>query len=251
MDRKWILYIFSLASLVLGGVFPAFAGEAPLEGAKPKPPVVEKPVLHTFQAGPILSKSSVQAADALQAVMATRVSKDSPVLVASMVPLNDYAHTSPLGRLVMQQVGSRLSQYGYRIIDSRLGRDYVMREHEGEFMLTRDTAKLLQSEYAAQAVLVGSYTETPRTVFCSLRLLRLDDGAVVSAFEYHLPNRGEVRRLLQSGSQEHSSIWAQYSHRKPAFAPEKEHASMTREKMGKGASKAKNFGVLGPPERIR
>ncbi len=172
-----------------------------------------------------LTISSLRAGDALHLVMRGRVSRQSLVLVTTMVQLNDLEKTSTLGRTVMQQVGSRLSQYGYRIAESRLAQNLTMRPHEGEFMLSREIARLMEAQYNAQAVLVGTYVESPSTVYISLRVIRLDDNAVVAAYEYDLPNKGEVRALLREKRKtvakrvDSGGEWASFVDRPTAYAP--------------------------------
>lgn len=214
MAMKILSCLFAAAALLVAG--HALAGQ----GAIPRQPSQYEAAPAPQNGGSVLVASSHYAADVLHNMLSARLSKESPVLVASMVQLDDLEKTSGLGRVVMQQVGSRLSQYGYRIVDSRLRSSMVMRPHEGEFMLSRDVARLMQTEYAAQAVLVGSYTESLSAVYFSLRLIRLDDGAVVAAHEYYLPNRGEVRNLLRQDRRGtgDGSTWASFAGRPEAYA---------------------------------
>lgn len=171
----------------------------------------------TFEAG-TLSGENFTAADIVAAQMSGKVSRNSPVLIASMVQLNDFAHTSALGRLVMQQISSRLSQYGYKVLESRLKKDYSVVPNQGEFVLTREASDLMQKEYNAQVVLVGSYVPTPYRVYVSIRLLRIADGVVMAAHEYTLKNRREFAVLLREDKGEQRDLWAMYNKRPAAFA---------------------------------
>lgn len=214
---KVILLTAVLALIFMGAGHAAASGL----GALPKQPMDSEVVLVASPGGSLLTASSQQAADALQSVLEGRVSKESPVLVATMVQLDDLQKSSTLGRVVMQQVASRLSQYGYRIVESRLRQDMAIKPYEGEFMLTRDVAKLMQAQYAAQAVLVGSYVENSGAVYFSLRLIRLDDGSVVGGYEYHLPNRGEVRSLLRQDKNttaDSDPEWSNFNKREVAYS---------------------------------
>lgn len=144
-----------------------------------------------------LTQSSGDAADVLHILISERMNKKSPILVATMVQADKLDKTSSLGRLVMQQVGSRLNQYGYHVVEAKMAEGLVMVPNSGEFMLTRESTQLLHKNYPnAQAALVGSYTVNPKTVYFSLRIVRLDDGVVVAAHEYFLNNDGEVRRMI-------------------------------------------------------
>ena len=90
----------------------------------------------------------------------------------------------------------------------------------GEFLLTRDSARLLATEYEAHAALVGVYSLAGDKVFVSARVVRLADNALLGAYEYYVPLRGEVNQLLSSGSggRGGDAIWNRYGRREPAFS---------------------------------
>ena len=168
----------------------------PQGGSMAHPSQAFESTLANPPAGSELLYMNTQAADSLQSVMAGRLNKSSPILVSVMANLNNLQQSSAFGRLSMQQIASRIDQYGYRIIDVRMRQDMAIIPMQGEFMLSRQVAQLMKAEYNAQAVIVGSYTATSSNVYCSVRVIRLDDSAVLAAYEYYLPNSGEVRSLL-------------------------------------------------------
>lgn len=168
----------------------------PQGGSMPHPAQSFESTLANPPAGSELLYMNTQAADSLQTVMAGRLNKSSPILVSVMANLNNLQQSSAFGRLSMQQIASRIDQYGYRVIDVRMRQDMSIIPMQGEFMLSRQVAQLMKAEYNAQAVIVGSYTATSSNVYCSIRVIRLDDSAVLAAYEYYLPNSGEVRSLL-------------------------------------------------------
>ncbi|WP_066853684.1 FlgO family outer membrane protein [Halodesulfovibrio spirochaetisodalis] len=165
-----------------------------------------------------LSAENFLAADVIAEQISGKVSRNSPVLIASMVQLNDLRHSSVLGRLVMQQISSRISQFGYRVLESRLKKEYTVVPKEGEFILSRDVSELMQKEYNAQVVLVGSYVPTPYRVYVSIRMLRISDGVVLAAHEYTLKNRREFAVLLREDRGEQRDLWAMYNKRPNAFS---------------------------------
>ena len=211
----------------------------PQGGSMPHPAQSFESTLANPPAGSELLYMNTQAADSLQTVMAGRLNKSSPILVSVMVNLDNLQQSSAFGRLSMQQIASRIDQYGYRIIDVRMRQDMAIVPMQGEFMLSRQVAQLMKAEYNAQAVIVGSYTTTSSNVYCSVRVIRLDDSAVLAAYEYYLPNSGEVRSLLatevsgggQSGggltvgphnpysNLRGDSTWVAYAQRTASFPP--------------------------------
>ncbi len=163
--------------------------------------------------GSDLAHANTFAGDALENMLRGRVNKTAGILAATMVNLDNLDETSSFGRLVMQQIGSRLGQYGYRVMDVRLRADMAINP-AGEFMLSRDIGKLMQSNYGAEAVLVGTYSVAAGKVYCSVRVLRLSDSAVIAAYEYYLPRKGDTARLLYGSG--NGAVG--YASRQPAFS---------------------------------
>lgn len=168
-----------------------------------------------------LSAENFMAADVIAEQMSGKVSRNSPVLIASMVQLNDLRHSSMLGRLVMQQISSRISQFGYKVLETRLKKKYSIIPKEGEFILSRDVSELMKKEYNAQVVLVGSYVPTPYRVYVSIRLLRIADGVVMAAHEYTLKSRREFTVLLREDKDEQRDLWAMFNKRPNAYATQR------------------------------
>ena len=166
--------------------------------------------------GSLLLDSSVYAADALYANVWYRISPESMVTTVSFVNLGDLDRTSGFGRVVSQQIGSRLAQYGFAVVEGRIRNNMAYRVQEGEFMLSREAAKLLMTEHYAQAALVGAYTVSSDKVFVSVRLVSLESGALIGAYEYYVQNRGEVAELATDDAG--FSGWEQNVRRKPAFS---------------------------------
>ncbi|HEU6436380.1 MAG TPA: FlgO family outer membrane protein [Nitratidesulfovibrio sp.] len=191
---------------------PARADSGPV-GAAARQPAVPDAVLVNPPEGSELLNANTYAADALHAVMASRVSTGSPILVATLADVDNLERSTPFGRVTMQQIASRLGQHGYRVLEARMGRAMTF-SPQGEFLLSRDATRLMQSEYDAQAALVGTYSLAGGTAYVSLRVVRLDDAAVVAAYEYHLPVRGDTRRLMAG----QGDPWSQYAGRRQAFS---------------------------------
>ncbi|EGY26740.1 hypothetical protein DA2_1000 [Desulfovibrio sp. A2] len=191
---------------------PARADAGPV-GAAARQPAAPDAVLVNPPEGSELLNANTYAADALHAVMASRVSTGSPILVATLADVDNLERSTPFGRVTMQQVASRLGQHGYRVLEVRMGRAMTF-SPQGEFLLSRDATRLMQSEYDAQAALVGTYSVAGGTAYVSLRVVRLDDAAVMAAYEYHLPVRGDARRLMAG----QGDPWSQYAGRRQAFS---------------------------------
>ncbi|MFV0421305.1 FlgO family outer membrane protein [Oleidesulfovibrio sp.] len=214
-----------LLALASGLVFVAalwcMPAYAVVNGASTRMPESMDSQLAAFAPDSPLTQADFRAADVLHTALSQRLSRNSPILVATLVELNDFEQTSTFGRLVSQQVGSRLGQHGYKVMDVRLGSELVSRRKTGEFMMTRETARMLETRYAAQAVLLGNYVVVRGEVFVSLRVLRLDDRSIVAAHEFSLPNSGTVRAMLSRKSAFDKGAWSRYAMRHRMFSPEK------------------------------
>lgn len=170
--------------------------------------------------GSLMLTSNTYAGDALHKMLLLRMNSGGGILTTSLVNLHDFNDTSAFGRVVSQQVGSRISQYGFRVIEARLAATMTMNP-QGEFILTRETARLLENAYDANAVMVGCYSAQGSNVFISLRVARLSDNAIMAAYEYYLPREGDVSRLLADSAIRGSgdSVWRRFNARERAFGP--------------------------------
>lgn len=170
--------------------------------------------------GSYMLTANTYAGDALHKMMLLRMGSGGGILTSTFVNLHDFERTSAFGRLASQQIGSRLGQYGFRVIEARLASSLNMVPRNGEFMLTRETANLLADTYDAHSVLVGGYSDEGNNIFVSARVVRLSDNVIMAAYEYYLPRDGDVSRLLSpggSGGRHGDAVWDRYNRRTPAF----------------------------------
>jgi TolB-like protein len=211
----WII-IFAL--LAMAGIFfsgcalsdPVATAETPnagqvVRGALPHASLQAQP------GGVPLLRANTEAGDALAAQLLLRMGSAGGILNVSLVELNDLDKSSLFGQTCTEQIASRLSQHGFKVLESRLGAELRMERTQGEFMLTRDSARLLNADHDAHAVLLGVYSEAANRVFLSVRVVRLSDNAVIAGYEYYLPKYADVASLLNGDN------WSGYSTRERAF----------------------------------
>lgn len=209
--------LFFLAFLVMGGAALAGCGGP----AKTSVPNLAQAMPVDPPGGSYLLTVNTYAGDALHKMLLLRMGSGGGILTTSFVDMHDFGKTSAFGRVTSQQVGSRIGQYGFRVIEARLASTLSMAPRAGEFMLTRETARLLADTYDASAVLVGSYSDQGGNIFVSARVVRLSDNTIMAAYEYALPRDGDVSRLLADGhsGMDGDGTWSRYASRTPAFAP--------------------------------
>jgi len=126
-------------------------------------------------------------------------SGDTPVLVATIVNVNDMRRTAPLGRTLSEQYASQMATNGFNVKEMKLRGDVFIREETGELMLSREIKDIARSHNASM-VLVGTYSAAANFTYVSLKFVRTEDSRIVRAYDYALPNDKDVTRLLQVAS---------------------------------------------------
>ena len=119
-----------------------------------------------------------------------------PVLVATLVHLDHLDQSSRLGRLFSEQLSGATAQRGIQVRELKLRDTIVMKQGEGEMLLSREVRELSQRQ-DVQAVLVGTYAPAITTVFVSLKLVSPATGVVLAAVDYSVPLDANMRSLLQ------------------------------------------------------
>lgn len=179
-----------------------------------------------------LVEVNYEAVDQLLKTSRETLPAEARILTATFVDLDDFTVTTRLGRLLGVSSSARLTQSNYNVINMRIRGDSVaIVPGDGEFLLSRE-AKRLSMDFAADAVLVGTYTRThtqnvtsvtrkleradpelnpPRRrdfqmvqdmVYVSLRLVRVRDNSVIAAHDYAVTADEGIQSLLGETSDE-------------------------------------------------
>lgn len=114
------------------------------------------------------------------------LSKDRPIVVATMVSIDNLDKSSTFGRLASQLVSSRLAQRGYLVKDLTYMRALTVQPSTGEMVLSRDAARMSAS-VNAQAIVAGTYAVGGREIYLNIRMLRAEDGAILSSADVVVP----------------------------------------------------------------
>lgn len=138
-----------------------------------------------------------EAALKLIAGFAPETFQDRPLLVATIVDVNDTRVSAPLGRTLSEQYSSALANAGLNVREIKLRGDVFVQEGTGELLLSREVQNVAKSQNSS-LVLVGTYSAASRLTYISLKLVRTEDSRIISAYDYALPNNRDIRRLLQS-----------------------------------------------------
>ncbi|MBQ5946622.1 FlgO family outer membrane protein [Massilia sp. ST3] len=141
--------------------------------------------------------ANYRAADALAAQLKGKLADDKPLIMATVVNIDALEQTSMLGRLVSEQVSTRLAQGGMKMLEMKLRNSVYLKRNQGELMLTREIGEVA-STHNAQAVVVGSYAETRDAIFINMKVIQPTTNLVLAGHDYVLAKEGTVRSMLQS-----------------------------------------------------
>lgn len=130
-----------------------------------------------------LSAAVSAAADALLADLPPRFQR-TQLVSTSLADLNDLQRTSPLGRLVGEQLAVRFAQRGFHVREVKFRHALKVAEN-GEFMLSREIQRIGR-EHSAQGISVGTYAVAEDKVYFTMKLVDLG-GLVHAAHGFSLP----------------------------------------------------------------
>lgn len=187
MTVKSDLPMRALAGVVTLGLLAACTSL--YEGAYPEP---EPGLVDADLVG-----NSYQAAERLLRGLQQPLDKEKPVLVATLVDVADMRQSSDLGRIIAEQVASRLTQLGYQTKELKFRGSFLVREGGGEFVLSR-ALRDISRQHDAQAVVAGVYAVARDDVYITLRVIRATDSAVLASYDYRLPLGPDAAALLGS-----------------------------------------------------
>jgi TolB-like protein len=139
----------------------------------------------TEQHNPLIA-SSYAAADRLMTPAAKQelLNKEKRVLVASWVDVNQVSRSSIFGKMMAEQLASRLVQQGIPVMEVKLRSSLFITEKGGEMLLSREIREISQ-QHNAEAVVVGTYADAGSSgVYVTVKLVRAVDGLVLSATNF-------------------------------------------------------------------
>lgn len=142
-----------------------------------------------------LIPTNYRAADDLIAQARSGLDTGRPLIVATLVNINALEESSPLGRMIAEQISGQFSRSGYSMVEMKFRDSVYVKQNVGELLLTREIKQIARN-HNAQAVIVGTYTESDQFVFVNLKVIRPVDNIVIAAHDYAIPVNKMVRSLL-------------------------------------------------------
>lgn len=179
--------------------FPLIAilGAALLAGCSTSGSSVQKSTEITYEqvAQNQFTVANRNAIDTLTKKIDEKYRDGAPVLVSTIVNVNNLTQTTALGRTLSEQFASAMVANRFNVKEMKLRESVFIREETGELMLSREIKEIARA-HNATLVLVGTHSAADTMTFVSLKVVRTEDGSIVAATDYALPNNRDVRKLL-------------------------------------------------------
>lgn len=147
-----------------------------------------------------VQQRSYEAADVLVRQASNALSLDTPIIVGTLSDINRFENSTPLGRLIPEQVGTRLAQLGYNVQEVKLRKSINVNNDlgtSGEFLTSRDPEDI-SSEQQAGAVVTGTYTIATKNVMINLRMVDTQTRRVLGAYDYTMPVNSDIRQMSKA-----------------------------------------------------
>ncbi len=128
---------------------------------------------------------------------AESLAKDKPLIVTTVVSINNLKQSSPFGRLVSELIANRLEQRGYLVRDVRYMGALEIRPETGERVLSREVEKISE-KIKAQAVVAGTYAVAGKEIYLDLRVLKADNAELLSSVDVVIPLDENTRGLFDT-----------------------------------------------------
>lgn len=174
-----------------------------LTGCYPPPPAANVRQAAASSYGSLddenITEKTYAATEALLQRTLQPLDKSTPVLVATLVNVDELDESSSLGRYLAEVIAGRMVQLGYDIRDVNLRGTMAIRKDVGQLMLSRDL-RHLRSRYNAQAVVAGTYAVGDYKAHISLKLIGAATGRVISATNYSLNLGPDTQALVRTAN---------------------------------------------------
>ncbi len=137
----------------------------------------------------------------LHAQMAERVGGGTmgqgyAMLMATPARLDNLEHTSPLARLMAEELATHFTRNGYRVQEVRQTAALLMKPGVGELGLTRRVHLVHEKATPSALMCTGTYTATHANVRFNIRLIHTASGETLAMSSMTLPLDDEARMLL-------------------------------------------------------
>ena len=125
------------------------------------------------------------------------VNSSDSVIVTSFADINYLSQSSPLGRMLSQQVSSGLTNSGVKVIELLTREAVYVKQAQGEFVLSRDINRISQKASAPYAV-AGTYALGKNTAYVTAKLIKVETSEVMASHDFKIPLGPDAKVLARN-----------------------------------------------------
>ncbi len=193
-----ILFFVLLSALFACTNSATYPARSPLymERIEPRQRYVVEEPLHIQQSNSVAGRFNAQMiflADQLERNI-DRKNLDNTYIVTSFSNLNKLSETTPLGKLVAENLIHELQVRKWKVFEVRLNKDVVLND-AGEYSVSREIQKLQESSKIG-GIITGTYSVAENHVIINARVIDISTGMVTSSGQIHLPGSWFTDALL-------------------------------------------------------
>jgi len=122
--------------------------------------------------------------------------KGTSLIITTPVSLNDLEQSSPLARLLAEEMAAWFVRAGYAVREIRKGKNILFDPKNGELLLSRQVEFVSQGFVKSALVLTGTYTMTTRNIRFNVRLVSAPGNEVLAMGCETLPLSPELMELV-------------------------------------------------------
>ncbi|NCC25673.1 MAG: hypothetical protein EOM25_10845 [Deltaproteobacteria bacterium] len=142
----------------------------------------------------------------LTAGLLANMQPDVPIIVTSLVNVDNVQESSRFGRIFSELLASGLSRQGFLVKELKMSqKDIFVRKQSGEFALSRDLRDIATNQNV-QAVAVGTYAVASSTVYVSVRMIGSADDLLISSWDQAIPLDSNIRAMLRKPEAPETSV---------------------------------------------
>jgi len=118
-----------------------------------------------------------------------------PILIATIVDIDNLEHSTTFGRVTSENLSTRFTQAGFKVIEMKFSKSVYMKKDEGELVLTREITSIAR-DHNVQAVVVGTYAKGYECVYLNVKLVIPNSNIISASFDYTIPYDDEIKTLI-------------------------------------------------------
>lgn len=131
------------------------------------------------------------------------ISANTPILVGTLSDVDKLERSSTFGRMISEQISSRLSQRGFSVSELKMRNSVNIKEglgdtnESGEYLFSRDVSAI-GGEHAAAAAVTGTYAVAGKEILVNLKMIDVASGKLLSATDFTVPLDSNTRPLVKN-----------------------------------------------------